>query len=297
MQLDIFNDSRDVMLRNDVFQALQQHDAPKAQSAWAALQKDYPDDDTLTGLRVLTAAVAELAQPSAKQAFADHAPLRLARLDLLERIAPAALGLLGQPGAAHWLRPFWQTLITRAERLPYQAEAESDHAAPMLLHVQDWQGALDAVMGIESWRRIPVPLAWMTQAKLQLHGLRAAWPLLAELAWLAPKRLDNVMQGAPEPILLSLKDQFEAGFEPPDGADAALDLAWFPAWVLTVQPRYAADLALAQPGQHSAPEQAMRLMVNLLGLERQGRHHDIVLQRKSLRDLNAWLYAAYLQTR
>ena len=32
MQLDIFNDSRDVMLRNEVLQALQQQDASQAQS-------------------------------------------------------------------------------------------------------------------------------------------------------------------------------------------------------------------------------------------------------------------------
>jgi hypothetical protein len=297
MQLDIFNDSRDVMLRNDVLQALQQHDVPKAQSAWVALLHDYPGDEALAGLRVLADAQVERDQPSVNLVFTDHAGLRQARLNLLESIAPTALNLLGSEQAALWLRPFWQSLIARAVRLPFQADAESDHAVPMLLQVQDWQGALDAVARIESWRRIPAPLAWMAQAKLQLHGLRAAWPLLAELAWLAPKRLDALLQAAPEPILLRLKDQFEASFEPFDGVDAAQDLAWLPAWVLTVQPRYAADLALAQPGQHSAPEQAMRLMINLLGLERQGRHHDIVQQRKNLRDLNAWLYSAYLQTR
>jgi hypothetical protein len=297
MQLDIFNDSRDVMLRNDVLLALQQYDASKAQLAWGALQQEDPDDESLAGLRLLTDAVAALAQPLAKQAFVDHTALHQARLNLLSSITPTALILLAAPNAALWLRPFWQNLITRALRLPFQADAESDHAAPMLLHVQDWQGVLDVVAQIESWRHIPAPLAWMAQAKLQLHGLRATWPLLTELAWLAPKRLDALVQAAPEPILLRLKEQFEASFEPPVGADAAQDLSWLPAWVLTVQPRYAADLALAQPGQHSAPEQAMRLMINLLGLERQGRHHDIVKQRKSLRDLNAWLYGAYLQTR
>ncbi|MDD4943256.1 MAG: hypothetical protein PHQ13_06945, partial [Rhodoferax sp.] len=72
---------------------------------------------------------------------------------------------------------------------------------------------------------------------------------------------------------------------------------WFPAWVLTTQPQHAPDLALAQPGQHSAPEQAMRLLINLLGLEHQGRHHDLVKLRKSLRGLHAGLYAAYMKTR
>ena len=50
------------------------------------------------------------------------------------------------------------------------------------------------------------------------------------------------------------------------------------------------------PPQHSAPEQAMRLLVNLLGLERQGRRHDI-LRRKNWRDLHPGLYSVYLKTR
>lgn len=149
-------------------------------------------------------------------------------------------------------------------------------------------------MRIESWRRIPAPLAWMVQAKLHLYGLQACWGLLAELAWLSPKRLDALVQGVAEPLLLQLKDQFEAAIDP---RDAATDLAWFPAWVLTERPQVVTFLAQAQASLHSAPEQAMRLLVNLLGLERQGRHHDIVSQRKDLRELNPWLYGAYMRTR
>jgi hypothetical protein len=38
-------------------------------------------------------------------------------------------------------------------------------------------------------------------------------------------------------------------------------------------------------------------MVELLGLERECRHHDLVARRKALRDLRAPLYAAYMATR
>ena len=44
MQFDIFNDSRDVMLRNDVLSALQRYDAPGARRALQALVNEYPDD-------------------------------------------------------------------------------------------------------------------------------------------------------------------------------------------------------------------------------------------------------------
>ena len=299
MQLDIFDHSRDVMLRNDVLQVLEQHDAARSRGAWVTLHQEYAKDESLPALLALTEAVeARARQALHREVFADHPALRRARLALQDATGPAALSLMGQKDAALWLRPFWQDLVQRCAHLPFHADSEQDHAAPMLLHIGDWQGAAGVVARIESWRRIPAPLAWMTQAKLHLYGLQATWGLLAELAWLSPNRLDALVQGAPDPTLPRLKGQFEAEFEATaDPTDAAHELAWFPAWVLTERPQLVASLAQAQTSLHSAPEQAMRLLVNLLGLERQGRHHDIVSLRKSLRDLNPWLYGAYMRTR
>jgi hypothetical protein len=311
MQLDIFNDSRDVMLRNDVLAALQAYDAPKAQAAWALLRHEYPEDLFLVGSQVLLRALQARDSQHEPDAFTHHADLRTPRLVLLETVTPAAQSLMSEPAAQMWLRPFWQTLIARSQALTFRADDEQDHAAWMLLHMQDWKACMDAVAQIASWRRIPAPLAWMAQSKLQLLGLRAAWPLLAELAWLAPHRLQALVQTTPEPQLQRLADAFELAWDaldepvaPQDAihkvaayAEAERAWAWFPAWVLTAQAQHVADLALAQPGQHKAPEQAMRLLVNLLGLERQGRHHDLVQQRKSLRGLHPGLYAAYMKTR
>jgi len=47
----------------------------------------------------------------------------------------------------------------------------------------------------------------------------------------------------------------------------------------------------------TAPERAFRTLVELLGLERQGRQRDIIERRKTLRDLHPSLYAAYMRTR
>ena len=41
----------------------------------------------------------------------------------------------------------------------------------------------------------------------------------------------------------------------------------------------------------------MRVMLELLGLERQGRQRDLIELRKTLRGLNGALYAAYMATR
>jgi len=303
MQLDIFEHSRDVMLRNDVLQALEHLDARSACASKQALALAYPCDDALPALsRLIEATTALVGQTEQPTALADHAALAQAQAVLTDEVTPAAQSLMEAKQARAWLRPFWQNLIRRSAHLPYRADTQAQHAAPMLLHIQDWQGAQDAVALVASWRRIPAPLAWMAQARLNLLGLQASWALLVELCWLSPQRLEAVVQNAPDAILKRLKAQFDAEFEPdaeltanPNEPDA--DLAWFPAWVLTERPQLAPQLALAQASTHSAPEQAMRLLLNLLGLERQGRHHDIVVHRKQLRDLHAGLYAAYLKTR
>jgi hypothetical protein len=41
----------------------------------------------------------------------------------------------------------------------------------------------------------------------------------------------------------------------------------------------------------------MRLLLDLLHLERQGRQRELVAQRRNLRDLQPALYAAYLKSR
>jgi len=56
-QLDIFDDSRDVMLRNDVLQALQVQDAPLACTAYAKWGYEYPQDPLLADAGVLLRAL------------------------------------------------------------------------------------------------------------------------------------------------------------------------------------------------------------------------------------------------
>jgi hypothetical protein len=56
-------------------------------------------------------------------------------------------------------------------------------------------------------------------------------------------------------------------------------------------------LTLAQPGQHSAPEQAMRLLLEMLGLERQGRQREAVAKRQHLGELHPSLLKCFLKVR
>ncbi|MBU6257731.1 MAG: hypothetical protein KGL18_11135 [Burkholderiales bacterium] len=158
----------------------------------------------------------------------------------------------------------------------------------------DWPDAIACVDGIESWRRIPAPLGWMVQARQRQYGLASAWPLIAELAWLAPERLQRLAKSLADPLLDRLLEKFYAGFE---GEGTSADLAWFPAWTLTQEPGLAPLLGAAQRGLCGEAEQCLRLVVELLGLERQGRQREGVERRRRLRDLNPSIFAAFMAQR
>lgn len=290
MQLDIFEDSRDTQLRNDLAGALLRHDAGAARAACTLLAEEFPGDAHVAPALRLLEALAQRTGP----AFTGHEQALQARQALLDEVAPAAQRVLGGEAANGWLALDWSALARRAAGLPFDPRQAGTHAAALWLRARDWDRAAAAVGRIESWRRIPAPLAWMAEARYHQLDLDGSWDLLAELAWLSPRLLDELMRSIGDPLLQKLRERFDASF---DGDGGVEDLAWFPAWLLTEKPSLGARLALAQRGACTPPEQAMRLLLELLGLERQGRQRDVVAQRKALQAAHPALYACYLATR
>ena len=289
-QLDIFNDSGDVMLRNDVLQALLRRDAAAASALRRALATSYPDD----GLLAVFATLIDALQSTATSRFASHAELVLAVHAVDHQFMPAAVAAFLPADATAWLAPLWTALAQRAAALPFDAGQPGAHAAALWLQAGCAAEAAAATATIPSWRRIPQPLAWMTEARLCSDGLDATWPLLAELAWLAPARLDRFFTGPPDPLLQRLYKAFAAQFE---GDGSSADMAWFPAWVLTEKPALVPWLAAAEPGQQSEAEQGFRLLLALITLEKQGRHNELIVKRQRLQGLHGGLYSAYMKSR
>jgi len=289
MQLDIFEHSRDVMLKNDVVGALERRDATGARTNRAALFREYPEFACLADLDTIIDAL-EKPAPSVQ----THQELATARQWLADSVEPATFRVLGNSRGTEWVSHLWKDLATSAAALPFHPNTPHDHAAPIWLRIGDWASAASVVKTIESWRRKPIPLSWMLHANLALAGLQANLGMLAELAWISPSRLEEVVSATTEPLIKQLVKKFEASF---NGFETAEDLVWFPAWVLTERPNLAASFALAQPSNHSPAEKAMRTMISLLGLERQGRHHDIITERKHLKDVNEALFMAYMKSR
>jgi hypothetical protein len=290
-QLDIFADSRDVALRNDLAQALLDADVSGARRAAAALQSAFPGDAVRAPAALLIEHLQAAQGPGAAQRLEATAVLD-ARKRLDGPLAAAARAVLGD-AASPWLAGRWRALAQQAAGIawhPAQAEA---HAAGLYLRARAWAPAADAVAGIASWRRIPQPLLWMAEARWRGAGADAAWPLLAEALWLAPARAADLVQALADPTLGRLAARFEECLEPAEGAD----WAWLPAFALVERPLLAGPLATAEPPADKAPAEAFKTVAALLRLERQGRHHEIVAQRVRLKALSAPLMRAYMATR
>ena len=288
-QLDLFADSCAVMLRNDLIDALQCHDTSAARAVLAALAVEADNDAALADGWVVIAGL-----------LADEAPFDgleaalQARAQMAESTLPAAVRVMGSARAAAWSALPWARLARRAEALPFRPEAADGHASPLWLLAHKWQAAAQAVQTIASWRRIPAPLAWMAEAHWHLHGLDGTWPLLTELAWLAPARWQAVAQALPDRALNRLAQRFEESF---DDAAATEAWAWLPAWALCDQPLLAAPMATAEPSRQTEPEQGWQLVQALLRLERHGRHAEAMENRRKLKVLHGGLFAAYMRGR
>jgi hypothetical protein len=288
MQLDLFLHSHDVMLRNDAIAALRRRDPPGVGAALEALAKEYAGDPLLPPLETLRNAL--LQQPARLASCADA----LSALTTMENeLARAAHAVFGGREAREWLRPVWRRLADAACGLRFDPRAAEAHPAYMLLRAEEWEKAESLVLEIPSWRRIPAPLAWAAEARHGRSGLDAAWTLLAELAWIDPDRFGTLARRLDSALLVRLLAGFEAGFE----SEGECDFAWFPAWVLIEEPGLASLLRETESGQGEAPERAARLVMSLLSLERQGRHAELVRERKRLRELHAGLFARYMATR
>jgi hypothetical protein len=196
--------------------------------------------------------------------------------------------------AQKWLSPLWAELAAAIAKYSFDSGNESLHAAPLLLRAGCWEDAAVCIERIESWRRQPAPLAWMIEARCRFGGFDAIWPLLAELAWMAPRRAQALAPRLELPALDRLVRGFDAEFE---GEGSPDDFSWLPAWALISDVRLAEGLRLAQDGEHTPPESCARVILALLALERQGRHGELVANRKKLREMHPALFARYMQNR
>lgn len=288
MQLDIFEHSRDVVLRNAAIDALRKRDTGSCVRAVAALAAEYAADPLLPAFGLLCERLrSPIPNPIAREAAS--AILR----ETEGAVAAAAQAVFGR-AAQTWLSPLWAELAAAIADYPFDSGHEALHAAPLLLRAERWTDAAARVASIASWRRQPAPLTFMIEARCRIAGFDAIWPLLAELAWMAPQRAQALTPRLALPALDRLVRGFDAEFE---GEGTPEDFTWFPAWALIADGWLAAGLRLTQRGANTQAERCARIVLDLLLFERQGSHSELVEGRRKLRDANPLLFARYMQDR
>lgn len=292
MQLDLFMHSADVSLRNAVVEALCSRDAAAMRVAIDRLCADFPGDDHIEGFERLFFALSALT--GTEQTAAGIA----GQLDLIEaQLLPSVRKLLGADAAKRWVEPVYLDLARGAAGEPFSRGLSGLYAAELFLRAGALAEARAAVAEIPSWRRIPEPLAWMAEIALHENKPAEFWPLLTELAWIAPALFAKLLAGleahAASATVSRLYREFGSNAEVDDESDEA---AWFPAWLLVEHPELLPFLRTAQH-YHSRPARSAALLMDLLVGERQGAIPSLVGKRKQLSDLAPVLFNSYMARR
>ena len=287
-QLDLFLDSRAVMLANEAAERLLARDAQGAASALAELEREDPAYPAAGALRALVQFAWE-GEPPARRAF----DIARAAARLEEHIAPAASLALGGRGLA-FVERYYLDLAAVAAQLAYDQAHPKAHAAFLLQRGGDFAASEQAALGIPDWEDIPEALEWLTAARHRLRGFGAARPTLFALCWLAPRRAAGLVANLGDELLERDWDAFSSS-DWTATPDAEVP-AWFPAWYLVQHHAAAADLEVAS--SHPSPAcAAARLVASILDREREGSSTLLVGLRQRLRDLNSDLFALYMQRR
>ena len=289
VQLDLFIDSRAVMLANQAIAALSARDASLAASSLATLRCEAPDYPSLPALDVLTRALGEWRRPAA-----DPAVIAGTVAWLEHEIAPAAQQGLGTTAQA-FVGAFFHDLAEVARGLAYEVTRPMAHRAWLCLRCGEWADAEEAAYAIPRANQTSDALHWLCVARYRQRGLGAARSALFVLAWHVPQRLASTLVELGDELLNRDWQAFERACEWETLEEAQLP-AWFPAWYLLEHPAVGKELDNVE-FPDSPPAHAARLLLYILDLERHGNWRTLTVQREQLRVLNPDLFALYMRRR
>lgn len=288
-QLDLFADGHGTLLRNNVVTAILRCDFAAARTAIKDLSNAMPSEPLSGRAEIL------LQVEGFPGKVNDHSRLAALMAQCDDEIAPAAVLALGQAAGKKWLgSQVWSRLASAAAELPFNPDHPEACSAALWLRAQEWSRAGDDIDQIASWRRIPHPLRWKIRATAAIdEGLDAAWPMIFELAWMAPTMMPRLVNDLDDQVLRNLMKEFGRTVDDDAGGTAA----WFPAFALVVCPSLARHTPSARPAKESDATRAFACVSTLLTLERQGSHHEVAQERKKLRGLHEGLFQRYMATR
>ncbi len=288
-QLDLFLDSRAVILANEVIDTLAARDPARAAATLERLGREASEHPALPALEALAGAVAGWRKPDA-----DPAAIVCAVQWLDNEVAPAAKRVLGSVAQA-FIGGFFRDLADAARGLAYEPARATAHRAWLCLRCAEWADAEEAARAIPGSTQNADALHWLCLARYRRHGLAAARSSLFALAWYAPQRLPSIVAELGDELLDWDWQAFERACEWESVDEAELP-AWFPAWYLLEHPVVGKELSDAT-FPDTPPASAARLLLELVELERQGNQRRLVGGRERLRRLNPEFFSLYMARR
>lgn len=304
-QLDLFLDSCDVVLSNDVVATLAAGDREAARHALARLRQEAPEHCDLPAFGELLAFLDHFSQhlrPLDGSPLATETTQQLNHL-LTTRITRCAT-VLGSK-ASLFLDPLWQQLAAAASERFDPARPEL-HPAALLLRCRNYGAAERAAAAIDGHDANAAVLRWRALARYRRSGGKGIRLPIFLLAWCAPETLADVLAELGDERLDRAWREFQQRTE-------SLDASWFPAWHLLRYPETASDDRTADASNEetggrstagsyraalNAPAaQAWLLLTEIIALERQGYSRKLIERRARLQAINAEFYASYMQSR
>jgi hypothetical protein len=290
-QLDIFLDSHEVTLANEVVAALCAHDSVRTAQSIARLRAEAPERPDLPVFDSLHAFL-ELTR-EIHTAGLDADALELTVEVLNARIVPAA-GILGN-AAKGFLEFLWQQLA-RAATHSFDRERPQLHAAELFLRARAYDAAEAAAIGIAGAEADRAVLRWRAIARYRLAGLTGARGQIFAFAWYAPDAFPDLLRELGDSQLD--KDWLAFKAEVEDHGNE-----WLPAWYLLRHPAARAEMGGERasglpPAIGSMPaRQAFCLLTRILDLEKQGHSRALIEYRARLKATDAGFFATYMRSR
>lgn len=274
LQLDLFRDSRETILVNDLRLALSARRTDEAQELLARCRAEYPAHPQLTFFGELLTAAATAEQPVTDVEAETECMLRV--------FEPAAHAVLGAD-APDFLRPLWRRLAAVLAGRAFDPAHPRLHASFAAAQAEDWAAARFAVEGEVSWRAEPELLLRHAVASEQLDDAGAALADWCLLCWEHPEVDARALGGS-----RLLAAQWRAFGE----LDAGLPAEDFPAWLALE-----GEVRCPLPAQtlNARARESAEIVYRLTAHASAAPGPETLADRKLLRELNPALFALYME--
>ncbi|MBF0436574.1 MAG: hypothetical protein HQL77_14525 [Magnetococcales bacterium] len=222
IQLDLFLDTPETMLVNDLIQAVAQHDDKKAAKLCKQLEKEHPNNGVLEEVRPLIAAI-KLGEKLVASPIKGLKRLR-------EEIIPCAKQALGNL-ERHFLKPFYRQFDQVLIGQTFDPKHPDAHRSWTLECLENWQSLAECILLEEAWTQHPLLLYRRAHALFQGKRLVASWQVWVQFFWGFPLQAASALENAADKELKRLWLGF-SDHKP----DIEPDPTLFPAWMLLAQP-------------------------------------------------------------